>query len=366
MASNRPRLSVVMPARNVSAYVDEAIASILAQSFADFELVIRDDGSTDDTGSKLRGWADRDRRIRLFGGPRLGPSGSSNWVVREARGDLVARMDADDIAMPDRLRRQVEVMTACPDIELLGTLSRSIRADGKVYRHAEPWRVARRLPVAPFAHSSVMFRRAAFDAVGGYRAECNYWEDLDLFLRISRHGRVCVVAEELVAIRLSPASSRAVADPAVVEAAVARMYASVAAVAQGRSYEAIIAEPMPDGRLNPLVFVARANPKLWSGGRPLILGQLLRRGRIRPDWATLASLSWAGIAALAPSLLRAVLTLVVQGRNRAARASVEHGSIQNWSPFGSAVAAPRVATSLQRRMRTADLHPLRDVSALQE
>src|SRR4051794_31799848 len=102
-----PPVSVVMPARNVAPYIDAAVESILQQSFEEFELVIRDDGSDDGTTERLRAWAARDRRIRLHEGEQLGLAGSSNWVVREARAPLVARMDGDDIARRDRLERQL-------------------------------------------------------------------------------------------------------------------------------------------------------------------------------------------------------------------------------------------------------------------
>src|SRR4051794_33901748 len=96
---SRPRVSVVMPVRNAMPYLDASIASVLAQTYTDFELVIRDDGSTDGSLAALHAWAARDERIRLCAGThRLGPVGNSNWVVERSRAPLVARMDADDIS----------------------------------------------------------------------------------------------------------------------------------------------------------------------------------------------------------------------------------------------------------------------------
>ena len=106
-ARTPPRVSVVMPVRDAGPYLEASLRSILDQSFTDFELVIRDDGSVDGSTEILRDWAARDPRIRLHIGERpLGPAESSNWVVRHSTAPFVARMDADDISHPDRLRRR--------------------------------------------------------------------------------------------------------------------------------------------------------------------------------------------------------------------------------------------------------------------
>src|SRR4051812_13818287 len=107
-----PRVSVVMTVRNLAPYVRESVESILAQSFRDFEFIIRDDGSDDGTTEILRSLQGRDPRISLqLGTVGLGPSASSNAVLAGAKGALVARMDGDDWSHPDRLRRQVEVLS---------------------------------------------------------------------------------------------------------------------------------------------------------------------------------------------------------------------------------------------------------------
>ena len=109
-----------MPVHNAIPYLDEAITSILSQSFGDFEFVVLDDGSTDGSLDRLRYWAERDRRIRLIRGrTRSGPVESSNRVVRESRAALVARMDADDRAHPDRLKLQIEAFAEHPDAVLM-------------------------------------------------------------------------------------------------------------------------------------------------------------------------------------------------------------------------------------------------------
>ena len=154
-----PRLSVVMPVHNALPYLDEAIESILRQTFADFEFVILDDGSTDGSSEALRGWARRDPRIRLVrSGTRLGPAGSSNRVVAEAQGPIVARMDADDVAHPERLKNQLTLLEAEPDAVLIGSLWDVIDESGRKVRVADRSRLLRVSPFAPFAHPTIMCR----------------------------------------------------------------------------------------------------------------------------------------------------------------------------------------------------------------
>ena len=105
-------ISVVMPVHNALPHLDAAVRSILDQTHANFEFVIFDDASTDGSAERLREWAARDSRIRLLEGQEnLGPVGSSSLVVEQAKAPLIARMDADDVCDPDRLRRQVQVLS---------------------------------------------------------------------------------------------------------------------------------------------------------------------------------------------------------------------------------------------------------------
>jgi glycosyltransferase involved in cell wall biosynthesis len=193
-----PSISVVMPVYNALPYLDESINSILNQTFTDFEFVILDDASTDGSTEILRRWAQEDRRIRLYvGESNLGPTGSSNFVVKAARAPLVARMDADDISFPDRLRKQWEAMQSHHEVALLGTLSDGITTDGRYVLPVDRWQLARRSNLQPCAHGSIMFRREIFDQVGGYREECAGWEDFDLFSRIRQKGRIFVLTDAL-------------------------------------------------------------------------------------------------------------------------------------------------------------------------
>src|SRR4051812_2927463 len=172
-----------MPVRNALPYLDRAVESILAQTHDDFEFVILDDGSNDGSSESLRRWAVRDRRIRLVeGGGTRGPVGSSNFVVGQGRAPIVARMDADDIAHPDRLQCQLAVLARRRDAVLVGSVWEGIDRRGRVVREADLSTLGCPGFAAPFAHGSIMFRRDAFEAAGGYRAARPYWEDLDLYL----------------------------------------------------------------------------------------------------------------------------------------------------------------------------------------
>jgi GT2 family glycosyltransferase len=350
-----------MPARNALPYLGAAIASILEQTFADFEFLIRDDGSTDGTTAALREWAGRDTRIRLYEGPQLGLAGSSNWVVGKARAPLVARMDADDIARPDRLERQVALFREAPDLVLAGSLWSTIDGNDRVVRGPDFWRIVRRSCFVPFAHATVMFRREAFAATGGYRAACEYWEDLDFFLRMGRLGRVSVIADDLLLHRESRASSRLVrAEEERIENAVDQMYRCLALVAEGRSYEPLVAEgtgrPSPR-RVRPMAFVSMNSNRIWAGDRARIAGRVLRRARIGANLTDLSALGWAALASVSPAALRTLLRGVSAVRNALVRRRVVRGAAYDWEPHAPARPRRRLARSVQHREEVGACRP---------
>lgn len=327
-----PPLSVVMPVHNALPWLDESVTSILAQSFSDFEFVILDDGSTDGSSERLRSWAERAPRIRLVRGEqRLGAAGSSNAVVAEARAPLVARMDADDIAHPDRLARQIALMEEEPRVVLTGTLSDVIDAKGRRVRGADHARLLRRSRFAPFGHSSIMFRREAFDRAGGYRAEAERWEDIDLYLRIARQGGIAVIPEPLTTVRLSGASTRLTAGLDRFEASMDKMQ---------RAVEARPDDPPPATSLRPGAFVASGSALLWSGHRPWVLRRLLKRGELRPDAESARALIWAAWADLSPASLRLALRALLRVRNRVARRRIGGARWVEWRPGEAPILSP--------------------------
>ena len=129
-----PAISVILPVYNAEAYVREAVESILAQSFTDFELIIINDGSTDGSGAILRELAVRDTRIVLIERPNGGLVSALNDGIESARAELIARMDADDVAMPERFALQHARMMEDPELAVLGSFIRIMDKTGNIMR----------------------------------------------------------------------------------------------------------------------------------------------------------------------------------------------------------------------------------------
>lgn len=160
----QPSVTVLLPVYNGEAYLHDAVESIISQDFTDFELLIVDDGSTDDSPRIIAGFADA--RIRVLKNPRrLKLSGALNRGIQEARGELIARMDADDIALPARLRRQVEFMNRHPEIGLCGAgVEKFGQGSSSIMNYPESHDQIRAYALfdCPFAHPTVVFRRQLF------------------------------------------------------------------------------------------------------------------------------------------------------------------------------------------------------------
>jgi len=205
----RPRVSVVMPVHNGGAYLAPAIESILAQTLPDFELVIVDDGSTDATAQTLRHYQARDPRVRVHAQARSGLVASLNRGCHTARATYIARMDADDLAFPERLARQLEFLERHPGVAVVG--SAVVRIDGEGHEikrnvcpssHAEIVKALEEY--TPFTHPSVMLRAEALLAVGGYRAAYRAAEDYDLWVRLSERYELANLPEPLLHYRVYP------------------------------------------------------------------------------------------------------------------------------------------------------------------
>jgi GT2 family glycosyltransferase len=200
-----PRVSMVMAVLNGERFVAQAVTSVLAQDYRDFELIIIDDGSTDATRDIVSSF--HDPRIVLLANPaNLGLAASLNRGIDAARGELVARQDADDLSAQSRLARQVEFMDAHPDVALLGTAHRKIDEAGRVVGesavHTDHAMIAWSLHFfCPFVHSSVMFRRHVVDEVGAYDPTFSYSMDFEYWLRIATRYRVASLPEQLVQLR---------------------------------------------------------------------------------------------------------------------------------------------------------------------
>jgi glycosyltransferase involved in cell wall biosynthesis len=200
-----PVVSVLMGVRDGAAWLSRAIASVLAQTLTDLELVVVDDGSTDATAALLA--AVPDPRLVVERQTRAGLAVALNRALARARAPLIARLDADDVALPARLERQRAFLLAHPAVGLLGTAARVTDGsdrDVAITRPPEDDAGIRRALIRrnPFVHSSVMLRRALVSSVGGYDESFVVAQDYDLWLRLSPITRMANLPEPLVIRRL--------------------------------------------------------------------------------------------------------------------------------------------------------------------
>lgn len=180
-----PRVTILMPVHNGAAFLAEAIDSMLSQTLSDFEFLIVDDASTDASVSIIQGY--RDPRIRLIPSrERLKLSGALNRGLGEARGTYVARMDADDISLPERLETQVRFLDTHPDVGLCGSWIRYCGASRGILERPTAHEAIRAFTLldTPFAHPTVMLRREALEH-HHLRFEGGYFptEDFELWTR---------------------------------------------------------------------------------------------------------------------------------------------------------------------------------------
>ncbi len=204
------RLSVMLSVYNDAPFVERAVASILAQTFADFEFIIVNDGSTDRSTEILRRLAQTDRRIILVEQENRGLVASLNRGFAMARGTLVARMDGDDESLPHRFATQLAFFDAHPEYGVVGCQQMNVDVRGHPLRlidwyprDAETFLAA--MESSPvMSHPGAMIARAAFEKVGGYRSLYRHCEDYDLWLRLSEVTKLCSVDDVLLRYCINP------------------------------------------------------------------------------------------------------------------------------------------------------------------
>ena len=212
-------VSIVLPIHDGARYLREAIDSMLAQTFTDFELIAIDDGSTDCSADIVRGYSDP--RLVFVQQTNEGLAATLNRGISLARGRFVARQDQDDVSLPGRLAKQVEFLTGHPETAMVGTWAEifgGFGPHGRFHRHpCDPAVLSFELLFDnPFVHSSVMIRKTALDAVGGYSTDRARQppEDYELWSRIARKYPVSNIPEVLHRYREVPGSmSRSSHDP---------------------------------------------------------------------------------------------------------------------------------------------------------
>ncbi|HEX4132682.1 MAG TPA: glycosyltransferase [Pirellulales bacterium] len=203
------RVSVLMPVYNAAAYVRKAIESILAQSMRDFEFLIFDDGSTDQSRAIVEQCASGDPRLKVFSDGHRGYTPRLNRGIELARGEFIARMDADDISLPDRFERQLAFLNEHPDCVAVGGQVMNIDAEGYEISVSN-------LPLehdqidgqhigggfGRMSHPTVMMRTAVVRAIGGYQPDLEPLEDYDLWLRLGEIGHLANLPNVLLKYRL--------------------------------------------------------------------------------------------------------------------------------------------------------------------
>lgn len=202
-----PKLSVVMSVFNAGGFLKEAVNSILAQTFEDFEFIIVDDGSSDDSLAVLR--QVRDSRLKILTQPNRGLIASLNRGIEAASGQYIARMDADDRSEPDRFEIQVRYLDRHPQIALLGAAIATMDEMGNALApcvrfpatHEQIWAGLGRRPWV-FCHPAVMYRRAAVIDVGMYRRDFTHAEDAEFFARLMTRHRAANLPDVLLHYRI--------------------------------------------------------------------------------------------------------------------------------------------------------------------
>ena len=205
-----PMITILMPAFNARKYIRAAIDSVLQQSFTAFELVIVNDGSTDDTKEIIETFTDP--RIRLLNQPHGGVSGALNTGLAVAKGKYIARFDADDICYADRLEKQFVFLEMNPAYVIVGSDADYMMENGEYLfhfsciGHEHDDLLDKLYFYCPFIHSSVMYLKEAVLKAGGYSPAAHNFEDYLLWTQLTQYGKLYNLPETLIRIRFNPAS----------------------------------------------------------------------------------------------------------------------------------------------------------------
>jgi hypothetical protein len=289
----QPQVSVVLPVWNGERYLRAAIESVLAQDFPDFELIVIDDGSTDGTAEILRSFTGEPRLI-VRTQPNAGIVGARNAGLRAAGAEFIAFLDADDIALPGRLSKQLAFLRAHPEVAAVGTAITHISAEGVVLRTQVFPSGARRTAAAlriscALAQPSVMLRREAALGVGGYRETFRQGaEDYDLWLRLSERHAMDNLPEALTLYRIHGAS-------ATQTYASEQAFAALVALCSHRRRAAGLPDPLA-GRTTavgiadlPLLGLSADEESAFL---PAIFGRLIKEGASAETFLTWLERAW--------------------------------------------------------------------------
>lgn len=200
-------VSIIMTVYNDEKYVSETINSILKQSYKNFEFLIYDDASTDDSLKLIKKFEALDKRIKVFSGKKLGRAKALNFLVNNSKGRFIANIDSDDPSLKERISRQVEFLYKNPHIVLVGTGTELIDNDGKKIGEIYPEKTFNKIKNQmaysnPFIHSSVMIRKDKLIEVGSYNENLFAFIDYELWIRLLKKYKASNLQETLIQKRI--------------------------------------------------------------------------------------------------------------------------------------------------------------------
>lgn len=210
MSQPTTKLTVLLPAYNAGPYLREAIDSILAQTWTDFEFLIINDGSKDNTKEIIESYTDP--RIKAVHQENKGLITTLNEGIKAAKGDIIARMDADDVCLPERLQLQMDFLNSHPDYVMVGSEAEIMDKDGNYLMplipvgHTHEEIVNKIDEKVPFIHPCVTFRKEAVIGAGLYPKNALDFEDHLLWKKLLSIGKVCNLRENLLKVRFNPES----------------------------------------------------------------------------------------------------------------------------------------------------------------
>ncbi len=205
--SKRPRVSIILPVYNGQRYIETSVKSLLSQSYKDFELIIINDGSTDKTEQIIR--QIHDSRLKIISRPNKGLVKTLNEGIQQAKGEFIARQDADDLSLPDRLEKQITFLDSHKQVGLVGTNYTIIDEQDAdlvttdIFTHPDDLSVAEIIS-NQYGHGSIVMRNALVRKAKGYDARVGHVEDYDLFIRMSRLAKIANLPESLYKWRRNP------------------------------------------------------------------------------------------------------------------------------------------------------------------
>ncbi len=203
-------ISVVMPVYNGERFLEEAVDSILKQTYKAFEFIIVDDGSNDRTPEILKRYAEQDSRVKIIRAGKVGISKAMNLGIEAAQYPWIARMDADDVCLPRRLEASIEAAQANPDVVVWGTFIHHINAKGKILSTSKVgpltteqfWEERKKGRVVQVINPSAMMRKDIVDKVGGYKEAFIAAHDIEIFDEMAEYGPILCIPEVLVLYRI--------------------------------------------------------------------------------------------------------------------------------------------------------------------